>query len=102
GLPTSDEAVVRLLEHHAVYTDSSEVLHLDMDTVTSNGLKDASCAATADSRNGQGTGMGGTGTLNTIGIDGSARDFRGPGWSDYLRVSNAPALNPTSFTIAFW
>jgi RHS repeat-associated protein len=99
---TSYDALGRPVQTSAFDTDPTEVLHLDMETASAGSLKDVSCAGGIDSRNGQVVTMGGTGTLDAPGAEGSARDFRGTGQSDFVSVSDSAGLNPTSFSISFW
>ncbi len=78
--------------------DASEVVHLDMETFTSNGFKDVSCAGETDSTKGQPTSF--QGTAAAAGIDGMARAFTAS--SHWIDAGDAASTRPQYTTVSAW
>ncbi len=94
---TQYDAIGRPIQTSIYDTDSSEKLHLDMETATYNSLKDVSCAGNQDASSGQTVTM--TGTNYASGIDGAARSFNGA--SEYLYAAPTSTVSG-SFTVDVW
>ncbi len=95
---TQYDAMSRPLQTSIYDTDSSEVLHLDMETATYNSLKDVSCAGTSSSNNGQTVTL--TGTSGIAGVDGSGRYL--PTINDRIAISSFVAPAITTLTLSVW
>jgi len=96
---TQYDAIGRPTQTSVYDTDSSEILHLDMETATYNSLKDVSCAGTQDSTQGQGITMSGTTAI--AGIEGGARVFDGVS-NNLLTTTNVLSGVTSSVTISVW
>jgi len=96
---TQYDAVGRPTQTLVYDQDPTEVLHIDMETSLANGLKDVSCAGTADSRSGQN--VGDFTQAFAPGIEGQARLFAGSG-SSYQEISRSATLEPSRITVSAW